>query len=472
MQPKTYEEWKQQALETDQRSGAEQWKDTEASDLYDHKVIRRRYDELVNIRQGGDLHELQFYLNEGIHGNMGGMGAPNLFTKCEVGTKKLIVDYVGEILAALDQLAAASNKAIPRQEKLDLFRRASLCNGRSALMLSGAGSQGPFHIGVAKALSEQNLIPNIVSGASAGSIIAAIIGTCDNKKLLTKLSSNEIIDAFRVIGMAESLSSKRPAAPLDDLISLIEDLVPDMTFAESHEESGRYINVSVAPTEIKQRSRLLNAITSPNALIREAILASCAVPGVFPAMQLAARDAKGQKKAYVPSRKWMDGSITNDLPTRRLSRLYSVNHFISSQTNPLVLWALQDQHNGDPWSRMVNVYQSAAREWLRSIYPMTMELIPASHPQNINMRMLFEILTQEYTADITILPKRKNAHLGPILSSITSVETRSMVADGESATWPRIEQIRINTAISRKVDEILKRMGSADEMSPLVAGMG
>lgn len=469
MQPKTYEEWKQQALEADARSGADEWKVTESSDLYDYKVIRRRFDEISTLRKSGDLHELQFYLNEGIHGNMGGMGAPNLYTKCEFGTKKLITDYIFEIVAALEQLAEASESDISTRDKIDLFRRASLCFGRSALMFSGAGSQGPFHIGVAKALSEQGLIPNIVSGASAGSIIAGIIGTCDGALLKDRLSNSEIIDAFQVINAAENLSNKKPTDPLQDLISLIADLVPDMTFAESFEESGRYINVSVAPTELKQRSRLLNAITSPNALIREAILASCAVPGVFPAVQLAARDSHGNKKAYVPSRRWIDGSITSDLPTRRLSRLYSVNHFISSQTNPLVLWALQDRNSSDPWSRFVNIYQSAAREWLRAIYPMTMELMPSSHPQNVNMRMLFEILTQEYTADITILPNRKNAHLGPILSAATSYEARVMVADGEYSTWPRIEQIRICTAISRKLDEILNRIGSAVEMSPLEA---
>ena len=39
---------------------------------------------------------------------------------------------------------------------------------------------------------------------------------------------------------------------------------------------------------MQQRSRLLNATTSPNALIREAVLASCAIPGMFPAVTLAA----------------------------------------------------------------------------------------------------------------------------------------------------------------------------------------
>lgn len=468
MSAKTYEEWKQEALRADQKSGAEEWKCEEQSDLYDYKVIRRRYDELVSVRASGNIHDLLFYLNEGIHGNMGGMGAPNLYTKCEFGTKKLIADYVDEIVAALEQLDAADEKDLSQTEKQEVFQRASLCYGRSALMLSGAGSQGPFHIGVVKALSEQKLLSNIISGASAGAIIAAIIGSSSKTALHRKLESSELIDAFQVMCAAENLLQPQRSSPLDDLIGLIETLVPDMTFAESFEESGRYINVSVAPTEIKQRSRLLNAITSPNALLREAILASCAVPGVFPPVALAAKDRNGQRKPYVPTRKWRDGSITNDLPTRRLSRLYSVNHFISSQTNPLVLWALPDpQKADDPWTRLMSVYQSAGREWLRAVYPIAMDMMPASHPQNVNLRMLFDIMTQEYTADITILPKRKNAHLGPLLSAATSYEARAMVFDGEASTWPRIEQIRINTIVSRKLDEIIQRNSQAGQLSPL-----
>jgi len=35
-----------------------------------------------------------------------------------------------------------------------------------------------YHAGVVKALFESNLLPRIISGASVGSIICAIVGTC------------------------------------------------------------------------------------------------------------------------------------------------------------------------------------------------------------------------------------------------------------------------------------------------------
>ena len=50
-------------------------------------------------------------------------------------------------------------------------------------MLSGAGALGPFHLGVTKALLEQDLLPDVISGSSAGSFVAAVIGTHDEATL-------------------------------------------------------------------------------------------------------------------------------------------------------------------------------------------------------------------------------------------------------------------------------------------------
>ncbi len=70
-----------------------------------------------------------------------------------------------------------------------------------------------------------------------------------------------------------------PQIDVGDLEKLVARMVPDMTFQEAYEKTGRQVSITVAPAEPHQRSRLLNAITSPNVLIRSAVMASCAVPG-------------------------------------------------------------------------------------------------------------------------------------------------------------------------------------------------
>ena len=55
--------------------------------------------------------------------------------------------------------------------------------GRSALMLSGGATLGMFHLGVIKALHEQDLLPRVLSGSSAGAIIAGMVCVRDDRQL-------------------------------------------------------------------------------------------------------------------------------------------------------------------------------------------------------------------------------------------------------------------------------------------------
>src|SRR3546814_13157253 len=101
------------------------------------------------------------------------MGNERLYQKARFGTKRLIEDYVAEVVAALDRIAAS--RAIPREEKRDFFRRAQHCYGRSALLLSGSGSFLFFHLGVVDALWSEGVLPQILAAAGGGSVVAAIV---------------------------------------------------------------------------------------------------------------------------------------------------------------------------------------------------------------------------------------------------------------------------------------------------------
>lgn len=457
--PTTYEEWKAWALAEDERSGADLWKLEDHSSLYDYRVIRRRYDELAEIRRSGDPQRLLFYLNEGLHGNMGGMGAPALYARARFGTKELIAAFVEEMRAALSDIEAIDERIIGFDEKLSLFRRTSDCFGRSALMLSGAGSLGAFHIGVVKALAEQDLVPNVVSGASAGSVVAAVLGTHRAEDFPALFSEEGIARRFEALRDPQPIPRRRRRLRIGNLRELIEAAIPDMTFGEAFEETGRRINVSVAPASLHQRSRLLNASTSANACIREAVLASCAVPGVFPPVTLAAKDGFGKRKPYVPSRQWVDGSITDDQPARRLARLYGVNHFIASQANPIAFWAVKDPHGWDSLAgRLTGIYLSASRELLRTLYPFAMDVVRNLYPMNVYTRLWFSVMTQDYTADVNIIMRKRFSDPTIILALLSTEESDELVRLGERTAWPKLEMIRLSTEVSRHIDRTLTRM--------------
>ncbi|MEO0579510.1 MAG: DUF3336 domain-containing protein, partial [Pseudomonadota bacterium] len=295
----SYEDWLAMAEAQDQRTGRYDWRLAPKSNLYNYESIRHRLNKLRRLRREGDVRKLLFTLNEGIHGNMDGMGNGGLYRYAKSGTKQLVDEYVDEINRSLRYVAASKSRTLSRADKLEFFDRASHCFGSTALMCSGAGALGYFHMGVVLALYEQDLLPRVISGSSAGSLIAAIVGSKtpqELKKTLERPTLNALIrvqDDHVKPGRLRRMNT-------DEVIGQIERLVPDLTFQEAFELSGRQINITVSATQKHQKSRLLNAITSPNVLIRSAVQASCAVPGIYPATTLLARDADGSVKKYLP----------------------------------------------------------------------------------------------------------------------------------------------------------------------------
>ena len=455
-----YNNWFKAATEEDERKGGLRWKAQERSNRYDYRVVRERLQELHDVRASGDLKKLMYYFDEGIHGNMAGIGAPGLYRRAKTGTKDLIEEYIKALDDSLHHLATVDSKALSLDDRLNFFRRARQAFGRCGLMLSGAGSLGPFHLGVSQALASQNLIPNVVSGASAGSMVAAVLCSHADDELLERLTDDAILDTLDEVQDLE-VNPRSGRMGKDAVRSLIDSWIPDLTFAEAREVTGRSLNVSVAPSSMYQQSRTLNDVTSPNVLIREAVLASCAVPGVFPPVKLMARGANGKRMPYVKTRSWVDGSVTNDMPRDRLARVHGCNFFIASQTNPVVRWAIGEPNSSNLFSQWVGVYQAAAKEVVRKSYPLAMRITRSVAPLSEATRLWYSVVTQDYTADVNILPKQRFWDPTKLLAPLSTERTLELIDSGRSATWPHIERIRNCTAITRRVDESIDYLAAA-----------
>jgi TAG lipase/steryl ester hydrolase/phospholipase A2/LPA acyltransferase len=456
-QANTYEEWREAAITCDEASGMDRWKRADQSRNYDFVSIRIRLDRLRSMRAKHDYHGLLFNLNEGIHGNMGGMGNSALYHRAHFGTKKLIADYVDEIVDALELLGNQEMDDISVEEKLDFFRRAHHCFGQSALMMSGSGMLLYFHVGVVKALWGQGLLPNILSGSSGGSFVGSVLATHTDDELEQIFDPeylvHEIEHAKGIFGTLDRLRPKILEA--DEIRDVVERLIPDMTFQEAYAKTGRRVNVSVAPAETHQTSRLLNATTSPNVYLREAIMASAAVPGVYPPVTLAAKNKYGEKQEYLPSRRWVDGSMSDDLPAKRLARLYGVNHYIVSQTNPHIIPFMTDaKRQPGALSVIRNATTRTAREWLNASATIMRKPLAKRPRLNQLTDTVLSVINQDYVGDINILPPFRFRNPTKLLAHLPEKEIKELIEMGERSTWPLIEMIRIQTRISRTLDRI------------------
>jgi len=244
--------------------------------------------------------------------------------------------------------------------------------------------------------------------------------------------------------------------PIDGIRKIVERMIPDLTFQEALERTGRHLNISIAAVETHQKSRLLNAIASPNVFIREAVLASAAVPGVYPPVTLAARNHLGERQAYLPSRKWVDGSVSDDLPAKRLARLYGVNHYIVSQTNPHVIPFVADgKRRQDPISVWKEAGTKTARAWVNASATTLEKPLSISPSLSRVTNLWLSVINQDYIGDINILPSSRYFNPFRLLAFLTESEIRELITAGERATWPKIEMIRTQTKISRTLDRIL-----------------
>ena len=470
-QAASYADWFELAMQHDTLSGGARWRETLETTLYDYTEIRSRHEKLQGSLAAHASSELLYALNEGVHGNMGGMGRPVLYSRALGGTKQLIEDYVGTIAAALEHIHRCPDSEISRAEKIDFFHRASHCYGRSALLLSGGAGLIYFHHGVVQELIDHDLLPNVISGASAGAIMAAQIGTRSNEELKRDYFTSKRYEVPRHTRMLDLAMGRMD--PRDVKVAreqLLDEIIPrDMTFQEAFEKTGRYINISISPAGKHQSSRLMNAITSPNVYVRAAVSASIAIPGLLAPERLYAKGFDGRARPYLETRRWVDGSLSNDLPVKRLSRLYGVNHFIVSLINPVVVPFITDVKTQQTRGLLNALSVSSVRvagELLTVVERLLAGRGSKGKALAAQLAYLVAMMDQSYLGDINILLGKSEFKWRNTLFEFQPGEIEAMIHAGKRSTWPKISMIRNAALISQTLDRIL------EELSMDVVGKG
>lgn len=449
-----YKTWREISLELDVLEGAEVWKQDDTCDDFDHLLIKERLAEMSALRKAGDVQQLVFNLYEGLHGNIGNIANPKLYNFARVGTKHLIDQYIEEVARCLDFLCAGDFPEFPEDQKLIFFKRNGSVFGRSALLLSGGATLGMFHLGVIKTLHEQNLLPRVISGSSAGSLIAGIVGTRDDEQLKKIFEPGGLnLQAFKNVSLATMLKGGTVMDGGQLERSLIEN-IGEESFSEAFDRTRRIIGVTVSPADPHQHGRLLNYLSAPHVTMRKAILASCAVPGIFPPVMLTAKDYRGQVIPYMPSKRWIDGTLANDLPMLRLARLHNCNHYIVSQTNPHIVPFMTDEA---PKRGLVPLVKDLAKSGSRGALSLAREHMDPYGSGRV-IGKIDQLMKQKYSGDVNIFPRHTPKQLFNMFANLSDQDIQDYIRNGERATWPKLERIRNQTRISRMFDDCLLQL--------------
>lgn len=168
-----------------------------------------------------------------------------------------------------------------------------------ALVLGGGGLKGFAHIGVLKAFEERGIHPTLVAGTSIGSLIAAAYASgMPVREMVARAKALTKQDLFRInhVGMvtrrmlSPSLYLARP------LETVIEDIVPEGNFRSLPKR------LLVNTVDLESAAQVLFGLPGlEDVSVRQAVYASCALPGFFP-------------PALIDGRTCADGGIADNVP--------------------------------------------------------------------------------------------------------------------------------------------------------------
>ncbi len=174
---------------------------------------------------------------------------------------------------------------------------AALTNTQNALSLSGGGAKGAFAAGVLKGWSKAGDRPEflIVTGISTGALIApfAFLGPDwddDLEELYTSISTSDLV---RRRGLIRGLTSDALAdtGPLRELLKEHVDAKMLGEIAKQHNRGRRLLigttNIEAQRPVIWNIGQIAAEGTEESAqLVRDVMLASAAIPGVFPPVRI------------------------------------------------------------------------------------------------------------------------------------------------------------------------------------------
>ncbi len=213
------------------------------------------------------------------------------------------------------------------EERVEIFRRQLAANAdddvytrrHSHLLLSGGGANGAFGAGLLKGWSESGTRPEmtIVTGISTGALIApyAFLGSkYDDKleRLYTSLSTKDVIRERPLLGGLRS-DALFGTAPLRELLKTEVTEAMIAQIAKEYEKGRRLL---IGTTDLDSKRPVIWNIgaiaavgTQESAqLIRDVMLASASIPGLFPPVRIAVKvGSRTYEELHV------DGGVTSQV---------------------------------------------------------------------------------------------------------------------------------------------------------------
>jgi NTE family protein len=175
---------------------------------------------------------------------------------------------------------------------------ASGATGKCAFVLSGGGSLGAVQVGMLRALFELGACPDLLIGTSVGAVNAAWVagrpdpdGALELGEIWMGLRRHDVFPLSPITGARGLIGRSNHFIGNDSLRAVLERHIPFKRLEEAT------VPLHVVATELKSG----RAATLASGPAVPALLASCAIPGVFPPVTIGRRE-------------YVDGGVANHTP--------------------------------------------------------------------------------------------------------------------------------------------------------------
>lgn len=460
---RSYEQWVEAAETLDDFLDFDDWKRSDEDPYYDWRLIRKVKQSLRTFRTKNDVRGVLEILESCIRNSFAGVESPRLYSETYYGSKDLIESYIDELESALKYIR--ETPLLTNEEKKRFFKNANTNLGLTALCLSGGATFAYYHFGVVKAFLDANLLPRIITGTSAGALIAALTCTHTDDELREVLVP-ELANKINACGEPFSTWATRfwNTGARFDAVDWARQACwftfGSMTFREAYNKTGRVLNISVVPSDRHSPTKVLNYITASDTVIWSAMLATAAVPGIVNPVVLMQKLKNGQLVPWNWGSKFKDGSLRVDIPLQSLHLLFNVTHPVVAQANPhvhLFFFAPRGSAGKPVAHRKTkgwrgNFLLSAAEQWLKLELTKNFKVIR-------DLDLLPELLgsdwssvfLQRFDGAVTIWPRTRVMDWIRILTDPDPPEMERLLRVGQVVTWPKLHMIKNRMRLERQI---------------------
>jgi hypothetical protein len=175
---------------------------------------------------------------------------------------------------------------------------------------------------------------------------------------------------------------------------------------------------------------------------------------------LLSKDENGHIVPYLSNEtRWVDGSLTSDIPRNRVSSLFNVTNWIVSQVNPHIVPFISKTSPGSSKKTALSSIEELVMSDIRSRCLLLSKF--GVIPNMFGSSTAQKVFTQNYLGNINVVPSLRFVDNFKAILNPSVADMQHYLLEGQRCTWPKLSHIKFVMSIEKCIARCLSSI-SAD----------